>query len=86
MECKNQRKAVFDWGHCDLPSKEELRAITPGRFIRLCDDQGRHFWARVMRVRFDDNRLECVSDDSLPGFGPRGTELVTSTGAVFNIV
>jgi hypothetical protein len=84
MECVNQRKRVIDWRHCELPAVAELKNLTPGCFIRLCDDQGRYFWARVMRV--NGSRLECVSDDSLPGFGPRGTELVTSTGAVFNIV
>jgi hypothetical protein len=85
LECKNQRKAVIDWFHQDLPSQANLHSIVPGNYIRLQAAGGTYFWAKV--VRKEGEQLVVIADDTLrTSEVTEGDQLITSTGAVFSIV
>ena len=87
MEFQNAvKKRSTDWqSRATIPSKDELRELRPGGYVRLQAEGGSFLWARIMRVR--GRELELVSDDSLPGGDlRRGEEVVCSVGCIFSIV
>jgi hypothetical protein len=85
IKCRNQRKAVVDWLHQDLPNKADLQSIVPGNYIRLQAAGGTYFWARV--ISKEGKHLVVIADDTLCNSEvTEGDQLITSTGAVFSIV